>query len=558
MNVFHPKLLTTLKGYTRKQFSKDVTAGIIVAIIALPLSIALAISSGVAPEKGLFTAIIAGFIISLLGGSRVQIGGPTGAFMIIVYGIVTKFGMNGLIVATLMAGVLMIAFGFLKLGTVVKFIPYTITTGFTTGIAVTIFSSQIKDFFGMEIESLPSEFIPKWVTYFKSFELINYTALFIGLLTILIIVFTPKITSKIPGAFIAIVATSLIVSLMDLDVGTIGSKFGQMSTELPRMSIPKVDIETIRVLFPSALTIALLGSIESLLSAVVADGMIGGKHRSNTELIAQGIANIFSALFGGIPATGAIARTAANIKNGGRTPIAGITHAIVLLFIFLVFMPMAKLIPLSALAGILIMVAYNMSEMHIFAQLLKSQRGDVLVLLMTFALTVFVDLVVAIEFGMVVSAFIFMKRMSESTYIKELIVDAAEGDTNFIPEMDSVNEDKSIQIYEINGPLFFGAADIFIERFMNVSSHCETLILRMRHVSMIDATALRGLEIVVKRCKKYKINLLITGLREQPRKALEDSGLVRDLGEDHFFLSVKDAKAYALSKTVSTQMNSPK
>lgn len=549
MTLFHPKLLTTLKGYTRDQFVKDVTAGVIVAIIALPLSIALAIASGVAPEQGLYTAIIAGFIISLLGGSRVQIGGPTGAFMIIVYGIVTKFGMEGLITATLMAGILMIIFGLLRLGIVVKYIPYTITTGFTTGIAVTIFTSQMKDFFGMTIEDLPSEFLGKWAAYLGAISTINYGALLIGILTVAIILVTPKVTSKIPGAFIAILVTSALVALIGLDVPTIGSKFGAMSTKLPSLSIPGISLETVRLLFPSALTIALLGSIESLLSAVVADGMIGGKHRSNTELIAQGIANIASALFGGIPATGAIARTAANIKNGGRTPVAGMTHAVVLLIIFLVFMPLAKLIPLAALAGILVVVAYNMSEIHIFGQLLKSQRGDVLVLLLTFGLTVFVDLVVAIEFGMVISAFIFMRRMSESTYIKALVVDAAEmKDTNAGEDTLVEMGNKDIQVYEINGPLFFGAADTFIEQLTSVSHSCDTLILRMRHVAMIDATALRALRIVISRCHKHKIDLLITGLQEEPKEVLVKSGVVAELGEAHFFVSVKEAMAYAKGK----------
>ncbi|MCH4886723.1 sulfate permease [Acidaminobacter sp. JC074] len=549
MNTFHPKLLTTLKDYTFSDFTRDALAGIIVAIIALPLSIALAISSGVTPEQGLYTAIIAGFIISLLGGSRVQIGGPTGAFMIIVFGIVAQYGMNGLIIATLMGGIMMVVFGLLRLGTVVKFIPCTITIGFTTGIAVTIFTSQIKDLLGLKIEDMPSEFISKWESIFNHLNTINHQALLIGLITIVIILLTPKLTKRIPGAFVALIVTSVIVSVFDLNVATIGSVFGDLTTKLPTINIPHVNMDIIRQLFPSALTIALLGSIESLLSAVVADGMTGGKHRSNTELIAQGIANIFSALFGGIPATGAIARTTANIKNGGRTPVAGMVHALVLLVIFLLFMPLAKLIPMPALAGILIIVAYNMSEIHVFMKMLKSPKGDVLVLLLTFALTVFVDLVVAIEFGMVISAFIFMRRMSESTYIKELIDDAGEvnvtsGRIDSKTEMNANNN--LIQVYEINGPLFFGAAETFIDHFTKISGDCEFLILRMRHVSVIDSTGLRSLETVISRCEKNNIKVIITGLRDKPKDVLKKHGIMDRVGQENFFVSKKDAIEFAM------------
>ena len=373
-NSLKPKFFTTIKNYSREQFMNDLTAGIIVAIIALPLSIALAISSGVTPEKGLHTAIIAGFLISFLGGSRVQIGGPTGAFMIIVYGIVTEFGVNGLILATIMAGIIMILMGLMKMGSVIKYIPYPITTGFTSGIALTIFSSQINDFFGLGIESIPPEFIDKWSAYIGAFSNIDFSTTIVGLLALAIILVWPKINKKIPGALIALIVTSAIVSIFNMEVATIGSKFGELSSKLPEMNIPAFDLNQIKMLIPPAFTIAILGSIESLLSAVVSDGMIGSKHRSNMELIAQGVANIASGLFGGIPATGAIARTVANIKNGGRTPVAGMVHAITLLLIMLLFMPLAKMVPLASLAAVLIVVAYNMSEWREFTRSFQGSK----------------------------------------------------------------------------------------------------------------------------------------------------------------------------------------
>lgn len=549
--IFHPKLWSMLKNYNMKLFIGDLTAGAIVAIIALPLSIALAIASGVAPEKGLLTAIVAGFIISAFGGSRVQIGGPTGAFMIIVYGIVTKFGINGLIVATMMAGILMILFGLLRLGTVVKFIPYTITVGFTTGIAITIFSSQMNDFFGLRIADLPAEFIHKWHAYILAIRDVHLPSMLLGLIAIAVIIIMPKLTAKVPGTLVAIVVTSLVAYWLKMDVETIGSRFGSLSNRLPMPSLPELTIDNIRLLFPSALTIALLGSIESLLSAVVADGMCGGKHRSNTELIAQGMANIGSALFGGIPATGAIARTTANVKNGGKTPIAGMVHSLVLLGILLAFMPLMGVIPMPTLSAILIIVAYNMSELHVFLQLLKSHKSDVLVLLVTFVLTVFVDLVVAIEFGMVISVFIFMKRMSDTTTISELVLDAAEEseidrDMSVETQIEDLKiphvKDK-VQVYEINGPLFFGAAEAFIEQFTNLSKGCKVLIIRMRHVSIIDATAVRALSLVVDRCQKTHIDLMITGLRDEPYKALLKGGVIERIGQDRVFHTLEEAKS---------------
>ena len=551
MSVFKPKLLTTLKDYSKEQFLADVTAGIIVAIIALPLSIALAIASGVTPEKGLHTAIIAGFLISMLGGSRVQIGGPTGAFMVIVYGIVTKYGLDGLIMSTMMAGFMMVLMGLFRMGSVIKFIPYPITTGFTSGIALTIFSSQIKDFLGLQIETVPAEFLEKWSAYGEAIGTLHLPTLLIGLLALAIIVLWPK-KIKIPGSLIALIVTTLVVQLTGLEVATIGSKFGELSSALPMPKLPAFSFEKMMLLIGPAFTIALLGAIESLLSAVVADGMIGGKHRSNTELIGQGIANMASGLFGGIPATGAIARTVANIKNGGRTPVAGMTHAVVLLLIMVIFMPLAQMVPLSALAAILIIVAYNMSEWREFLALLRSPKSDVAVLLLTFVITVLVDLVKAIEIGMVLAALLFMKRMSDVTEVNELTRDAAEDDDSYTPSFDrsilqklpaSMNH---IQAYEINGPLFFGAADKFLETLNEVDGKTKIVILRLRNVPAMDATALHALNRFYKVCHHYKIKLMISGLREQPYEVLANSTLFDLIGEDCLFEKFEDALTKAI------------
>ncbi len=556
MTVFKPKLLTTLKNYSKDQFLSDLTAGIIVAVIALPLSIALAIASGVNPEKGLHTAIIAGFLISCLGGSRVQIGGPTGAFMVIVYGIVTKYGLDGLIMATMMGGFMMMLMGLFRLGSVIKFIPYPITTGFTSGIALTIFSSQIKDFFGLQTGDLPAEFLPKWIVYFKSFSTINLPTFLIGLLALLIIIFWPKNKIKLPGSLGALIITTLIVSVFHLEVATIGSKFGELSSALPMPHLPAFSYDKFVLLIGPAFTIALLGSIESLLSAVVADGMIGAKHRSNTELIAQGIANMASGLFGGIPATGAIARTVANINNGGRTPIAGMVHAITLLLIMVLFMPLAKLVPLASLAAILIIVAYNMSEWREFIALLHSPKSDVAVLLITFLVTVLFDLVKAIEIGLVLAALLFMKRMADVTEVNELTRDAAEEDDSFTPAFDSSIFEKlpdGIQVYEINGPLFFGAADKFLETIKEVGGTTKVMVLRLRNVPAMDATAIHALNRFIDTCHKQKIRIMVSGLREQPRSVLEKAGLIEKIGEtqfyDHFELALSSAVEYVQSKT---------
>jgi SulP family sulfate permease len=545
MKSLTPKLCTTLKDYSKEQFAKDFTAGIIVAIIALPLSIALAIASGVSPEKGLHTAIIAGFLISMLGGSRVQIGGPTGAFMVIVYSILAKFGINGLILSTIMAGFIMILMGFLKLGSIIKFIPFPITTGFTSGIALVIFSSQIKDFFGLNIGEVPTSFISKWSLYINSISSIHLQTTFIGLLALLIIIFWPKINDKIPGALIALVVTSVIVKYFGLNVATIGTKFGELSSSLPKFSLPEISLTQISSLLEPALTIAILGSIESLLSAVVSDGMIGGKHRSNMELIAQGIANIASGLFGGIPATGAIARTVANIKNGGRTPIAGMVHALTLLVIMLVFMPLAKMIPLTSLAAVLIIVAYNMSEWREFKFLFKSPKSDVIVLLVTFGITVLVDLVKAIEIGMVLSAFLFMKRMSDVSNVNISKMDASEesedGNFDFMEENKKIKTPKNVQIYEINGPFFFGAADKFFDALKSLGSKTNTLIIRMRNVPAMDATALHAFRRMIDLCEHKKIRLIISGINTQPQSVLDKAGLTEKIGKNEFFEYIEDA-----------------
>ena len=529
MSVFYPKLFTCIKNYSLSQFYKDITSGIIVAIIALPLSIALAIASGVSPEKGLHTAIIAGFIISFCGGSRVQIGGPTGAFMIIVYGIISKYGIDGLIIATILAGFILILMGIFRFGKIIKFIPYPIVTGFTSGIALTIFSTQIKDFLGLSIKTVPSEFIYKWQSYISNIGTIDLTTTSIGVISLLIIVFWPKVNKKVPGALIALIVTTLISYYFKLDIETIGSKYGEISSSFPTLSIPSMKFEDIKYLIQPAFTIALLGGIESLLSATVADKMIGGKHRPNTELIGQGVANIASAAFGGIPATGAIARTAANIKNGGRTPIAGIVHSIVLLFVMLVFMPYAKLIPLSSLASILIVVAYNMSEWREFKKLLSSPKSDVFILITAFVLTIVVDLVVAIEVGVVLASLLFMKRMSDVSNVQNINKD----------NIYNVSEDTLI--YRINGPLFFGDADKFADAIEQIQDSTEIIILKMGNVPAMDATALNELENLYNTCKQNKINLIISGLQNQPYSVLKKSGFINKIGKDNICNNIDEA-----------------
>ncbi len=533
MAKLQPMLFDTLKNYSKKQFLNDLVAGIIVSIIALPLSIALAISSGVSPEQGLYTAIIGGFLISFLGGSRVQIGGPTGAFMVIVYGIISSFGIEGLITATIMAGFILILFGLFKLGGVIKYIPYPLTTGFTAGIALTIFSSQIKDFFGLSIEKLPADFLEKWEAYFEAIKTINIQAVIIGIIALIIIILWPRVTRKIPGSLVAIIVTTIIVSVFKMDVNTIGKEFGELSSSLPTPRFPKFTFETISELIRPAFTIALLGGIESLLSSVVSDGMIGSKHRSDMELVAQGVANMASGVFGGIPATGAIARTVANIENGGRTPVSGMVHALMLLLILVTLMPLAKMIPLATLASVLMVVAYNMSSWREFKHLFKAPKSDIIVLIISFVLTVVFDLVIAIEIGVVLAAILFMKRMSEVSHIKSL--DTAEED--FHP----ANIPNSITVYDINGPFFFGAADKFIEILTNIHYPTKVIILQMKNVPAIDATALHAFKQFINICKQNNITLFISGINNQPLNALKKSLVYEEIGEKQFYKDVNEA-----------------
>jgi SulP family sulfate permease len=539
-----PKFVTTLHGYTRDQLTRDLIAGVIVGIVALPLAIAFAIASGLSPERGLYTAIVAGFLISLLGGSRVQIGGPTGAFVVIVSGIVQQHGVDGLVIATLMAGFILIAFGLLRLGGAIKFIPYPVTIGFTSGIALIIFSSQIRDLLGLDMPSVPSAFLPKWDAYVHAFDTVNPWALVVAVATLAIITAWPKVSTRIPGPFVALIATTLLAQLFHLPVETIGARFGAIHAGLPRPSIPHVSIPVITALAGPAFTIALLAAIESLLSAVVADGMIGGRHRSNMELVAQGVANVASPLFGGMPATGAIARTATNVKNGGRTPVAGMTHAVTLLLITLFFGRWAGLIPLATLAAILVVVAFHMSEWRTFVSEFRAPKSDVAVLLTTFLLTVLVDLTVAIEVGMVLAAFLFMRRMAEVTNISVLTheftdpVDDFERDPNAVRQRVIPN---GVQVYEITGPFFFGAAEMFKDRVGRIAGKPRVLIVRMRHVPAIDSTGLHALRELIHRSRQEGILVILSDVHAQPVVALERSGLYDELEEENIHGNIDDA-----------------
>jgi sulfate permease, SulP family len=544
--MLKPKLLTTLKDYNKEQFIADLTAGVIVGIVALPLAIAFGIASGVTPEKGIITAIIAGFIISALGGSRVQIGGPTGAFIIIVYGIVQNYGTTGLAVATIMAGIILVIMGLVKFGSLIKFIPYPVVVGFTSGIALLIFSTQIKDFFGLQIQKVPSEFHEKWIAYFEAFSTVNYYVVGIALLALLIMIFWPKVTHRVPGSLVAIIVTTILVIVFKLPVDTIGSRFGEIPSNLPSPSFYDMNLSVIKNLIGPATVIALLAAIESLLSAVVADGMIGGKHRSNMELVAQGIANIVTPLFGGIPATGAIARTATNIKNGGRTPIAGMIHALTLLLIMLFFGSYAKLIPMATLAAILIIVAYNMSEWHSFKSLLKSPKSDVAVLLTTFFLTVVFDLTIAIEIGMVLAVLLFMKRMAEvsnvSVVTRELEDEEEKPDPNAI---DKRQIPDGVEVFEINGPFFFGAAKKFKDQMAIVEDPPKVRIIRMRNVPAVDATGLQTLKDFYYDAKKHKTHLILSGVHTQPLYAMTQAGLFDLYGEENIFGNIDDSLDHA-------------
>jgi len=527
-NIFNPELFSVLKqGYSKQQFSKDILAGIIVGIVAIPLAIAFAIASGVSPEKGLITAVIAGFIISFLGGSRVQIGGPTGAYIVIVSGIIFSYGIDGLIISTIIAGAILIIFGLLRVGSLLKFIPHPLIVGFTSGIAVVIFSTQIPDALGLTLSTSAHSFIGKWGVVIQSLNTVNYVAVIITGATILISLFFNRITKKIPGSFVAIILITVVVSIFKLPVTTIESAFGDIPSSFS-ITIPHIDFSNLRYYFAPALTIALLGAIESLLSAVVADGMIGTRHKSNTELIAQGCANMVAPLFGGIPATGAIARTVTNIKNGGRTPIAGITHAVTLLLIMLFVGKWAKLIPMSCLAGILIVISYNMSEWRSFRSILRGQAFDVIILLTTFFLTILVDLSVAIQVGVVLSAILFMKRMADNG--QAILLDKENGnieDYGYFP--------KGIEIYEIVGPFFFGAAKHYSQVLQDQASTAKVLIIRMRNVPFIDATGVHNFREAIKSLKLNNKYLVLSGVQPAVRKELDRSGIASLIGEDYIF-----------------------
>ena len=537
---FKPKLFLALKNYSKELFMADLMAGIIVGIVALPLAIAFGIASGVSPEKGIITAIIAGFIISMMGGSKVQIGGPTGAFIVIVYGIIQQYGEAGLIVATLMAGVLLILLGVFKLGAIIKFIPYPIIVGFTSGIAVTIFTTQIADIFGLSFggEKIPGDFIGKWIMYFNHFDTINWWNTIVSIASIIIIAMTPKFSKKIPGSLIAIIAITLLVYVLKTYVGvdsidTIGDRFS-IKAQLPGAEVPTLNWEAMKGLLPAAITIAVLGAIESLLSATVADGVIGDKHDSNTELIAQGTANIITPLFGGIPATGAIARTMTNINNGGKTPVAGLIHAVVLFLILLFLMPLAQYIPMACLAGVLVVVSYNMSEWRTFRALLRNPKSDITVLLITFFLTVIFDLTVAIEVGLVIACLLFMRRVAETTEIS-VITD----EINPNEELDiAVNEEslivpKGVEVYEINGPYFFGIANKFEEQMVQLGDRPKVRIIRMRKVPFIDSTGIHNLTNLCKMSKKERITIVLSGVNEKVHHVLEKSGFYELLGEEN-------------------------
>ncbi len=539
-----PKLITIFReGYSRQQLTHDLVAGVIVGIVALPLAIAFAIASGVKPEQGLYTAVVAGVLISVLSGSRVQIGGPTGAFIVIVYSIVAQHGYNGLAVATLIAGVLLVMMGLAGFGAIIKFIPYPVTVGFTAGIALIIAVTQVRDFLGLQISNVPAEFIEKCLAYVEHAATFNYQALGIGLMALLIIRFWPLITHRIPGSLIALLVTTAAVSILNLSVDTIGSRFGSVPNTLPAPRLPSITLELVQKLFQPALTIALLAGIESLLSAVVADGMTGSRHRSNMELIGQGIANIASPVFGGIPATGAIARTATNIKNGGRTPVAGIVHAVTLLLIMLFFGKWAVLIPMPTLAAILLVVAYNMSEWHLFVKIFKSPKSDFAVLMITFLLTVLVDLTVAIQAGVVLAALLFMRRMANVTQMgyvtKSLQEDEEEtDDPNSIARREVP---PGVEVFEIYGTFFFGAADKFKDALRTVEKAPKILILRMRHVFALDATGLRALEDVFEKTKKEGTILILSGVHAQPLVTMQRAGLLDKIHEDNVFGNIDDA-----------------
>jgi len=547
--MFVPKLVTTLKDYSRAQFAADAVAGVVVGIVALPLCIAFAIASGVTPDRGLYTGIVAGFLISMLGGSRVQVGGPTGAFVVIIYGIVQRYGIDGLTVATLMAGVFLIVMGVAKLGGALRFIPYPVVTGFTSGIALIIFSSQVKDFLGLRMGAVPAEFLAKWGAYGAHLASANWYAVAVASTTLGICALWPRLgprVARLPGPFVALVVTTAVAAIAGLPVETIGSRFGAIDASLPRPVLPHLAFDDVRALVGPALTIAVLAAIESLLSAVVSDGMIGARHRSNMELVAQGVANIASPIFGGIPATGAIARTATNVKNGGRTPVAGMIHAVTLLLITLFFGRWAALIPMATLAGILVLVAYQMSEWRVFRSELRAPRSDAAVLVTTFALTVVVDLSVAIAVGMVLAAFLFMRRMAEVTDVRIV--------TRQLDETERVNDPgavslrdvpPSVEVYEVDGPFFFGAAARFRETVGQIGRRPKVLIVRLRDVPAIDSTGLHALREVARRARRDATLFLLCDVHAQPLVALGRSTLLDEIGEENIYGDIDEALARA-------------
>lgn len=552
---FQPKLVSALKHYSKEKFMTDLMAGIIVGIVALPLAIAFGIASGVSPEKGLITAIIGGFIVSALGGSSIQIGGPTGAFIVIVYGIIQNFGLEGLAIATVVAGILLVIMGALKLGTVIKFIPYPIVVGFTSGIALTIFTTQIKDLFGLTMEKVPADFISKWIEYVIAFPTINWMASLVGILSIIIIAITPKFSKKIPGSLVAIIVMTIAVYCLRTFFGvtgieTIGDRF-TINASMPQPAPIQFDMETINLLLPSAFTIAILGAIESLLSATVADGVTGDKHNSNTELIAQGAANIIVPLFGGIPVTGAIARTMTNINNGGKTPIAGIIHAIVLLLILLFLGPLTKHIPMACLAGVLVIVSYNMSQWRTFKSLMKNPKSDVSVLLVTFFLTVIFDLTIAIEIGLLIAMFMFMKRVAETTHVSVTTDEIDLSDEGEIyHEEEKLNLPKGVEVYEIDGPFFFGVANKFDDIMNRMGDKPNIRIIRMRRVPFMDSTGLHNLESLIRMSQSENIHIILSGVNENVHKVLTKSGVEDCLGADNVCSNINEAveKAWSLSK----------
>lgn len=540
-SYFAPRLLSELRHYNKAKFAADLMAGLIVGIVALPLAIAFGIASGVSPSQGILTAIIGGFIVSALGGSRVQIGGPTGAFIVIIYGIVSdpNLGLSGLMLATMLAGIFLILLGVCHLGTIIKFIPYPIVVGFTSGIAVTIFTTQIKDLFGLTIAGkMPGDFLSKWLVYFQNFDTVDWVTTAIGVLSIVIIALTPKVSKKVPGSLVAIIVMTIGVYFLntytDMKVLTIGDQFGEIKASIPSLQVPNLSWESVKSLFPTAMVIAVLGAIESLLSATVADGVCGDHHNSNQELIGQGVANLCTPLFGGIPCTGAIARTMTNINNGGRTPVAGIIHAAVLLIIFLVLMPLAAYIPMSCLAGVLVIVSYNMSGWRTFMQLMKNPKSDVIVLFITFLLTVIFDLTIAIEVGLLIACLLFMKRMAESTQIKVIADEIDPNDeTDAEVHEEHLRIPQGVEVYEINGPYFFGIANKFEELMAAMEDHPKVRIIRMRRVPFIDSTGIHNLQNLCEMSHREGTHIVLSGVTPNVYSVLEHNGFCHLLGKDH-------------------------